>query len=699
MGYDIVGYAPKWHARPGDRVPIHVSSRCPEFWVHLLRVTDFLGDGDAWAHCPVELPPAGPFAAADIPLVTGSYFHARESNLELAELSIEVTLWTRAPQTEPSTLLQYVGEHGLLSLDLTPDQSFVIRHGDQEYATTLTLRPRRWTKVALAISADSITLSTDATSEYLAVRAEPGVLRELLIGGVIDPRSPSGGRGRLDAKIEAPALRTLDGDLITKWNLGRLPYAGDVPDSYQVFADSRLVNEPTRAVTGSAWRGRSLSFEDAPAEYAAAYLHRDDLGDAGWPIGVELDLPAGTRSGVLCAVLSVDEVPRFDDPGRFFPVSVFVAPPPDSAPDVTLVLPTFSYRSYANNGYWEDAPADVYTTKGASTSQHVYDYLAETGMLSLYGLHPDGSGVHLASLKRPQATMRPDWVYQLVGRPHQLSADLSIVNWLSRSGLSWAVTTDEFLDQEGVAALAGCRTVLTGSHPEYSTENLLDAYDDHLASGGNLMYLGGNGFILRVDVPADRPWMQELRRGNHDRNMWNDEPGELRHQVSGQQGGLWRHAGRPPNLLTGLGYCAIGFSRDTAYAAPADLEVDALPPRLAAVMGDVGADPFGLCGFELDCHDVTLGSDVDCVVLGRAVDIPPEYRPVTEYLSLDGDPVRAVANALRGDVVWRRTGAGGQVFAVGSISWTRHLSAADDPGRCREIMTAVLTDMTTEAPA
>lgn len=507
MCYDIVGYAPKWHARPGEKVPIHVSSRCPEFWVHLLRVTDFIGDGDAWARCQVEQPPAGPFAASDVPLVKGSYFHARGSSLELEEVCIEVSLWTRAPQAEPSTVLQYVGQHGLLSLETAPDHAVVVRHDGQEYSTALTLRPRQWTKLALAVAEHdvSITLSADSkdTSEQLAIPLHPGVLQEILIGGTIDANSPSGGRGRLDAKIEAPTLRTLNGSIITEWDLGRIPYARTVDDSGQVFAESRLVNEPTRAVTGSTWRGRHVSFEDAPSEYAAAYLHRDDLGDAGWPVGLDLALPAGTRSGVLCAVLSVDEVPRFDDPSRFFPVSLFVAPPLDleTPPEVTLVLPTFSYRSYANNAYWEEAPADVYTTKGATSSKHVYDYLAETGLLSLYGSHPDGSGVHLASLKRPQATMRPDWVYQLVSRPHQLSADLSIVNWLSRSELDWAVTTDEFLDEEGVAALAGARTVVTGSHPEYSTENLLDVYDDHLACGGNLTYLGGNGFILRVDIP------------------------------------------------------------------------------------------------------------------------------------------------------------------------------------------------------
>ncbi|WP_053202509.1 N,N-dimethylformamidase beta subunit family domain-containing protein [Jiangella muralis] len=693
MGYDIIGYAPKWHARPGDKVPIHVSSRHPEFWVHLLRVTDFVDGPEAWANCAVEEPAAGPFTGVDVPLVTGSYLHARDCRADVTDVSVEVTLWTRAAQAEPSTVIQYAGDRGPLSLDLHPDGALVLRRGD-EYPTGLELRPRRWTRVALAVGADGVTVTADGHQTFVRLDG-PGRLRDLLIGGELDATSPSGARGRLDAKIEAPTLRAPDGAVLTSWDLGRLPYRNDVPDSHGIFAGSGLVNEPTRAVTGSTWRGRQLAFEDAPAEYAAAYLHRDDLGDAGWPVGVELELPAGARSGVLCAVLSVDEVPRFDDPSRFFPVSLFVAPPRDATPpDVTLVLPTFSYRSYANNAYWEDAPAGIYTTKGETSSKHVYDYLAETGMKSLYGSHPDGSGVHLASLRRPQATMRPDWLYQLVGRPHQLSADLSIVGWLSRSGLDWAITTDEFLDADGVAALAGSPTVLTGSHPEYSTENLLNAYDDHLAAGGNLMYLGGNGFILRVDVPADRPWIQELRRGNHDCTMWTDEPGETRHQVSGRQGGMWRYAGRPPNLLTGLGYSAVGFSRDTAYVAPADLDLDALPRQLAKVMGEIGGDPFGVCGFEIDCHDVTLGSDASCVVLGRAVDIPPEYRPVTDYLSLDDDPVRAVADAVRGDVVWRRTGAGGQVFAVGSISWTRHLSAEGDPGRCREILDAALAGMT-----
>ena len=36
--------------------------------------------------------------------------------------------------------------------------------------------------------------------------------------------------------------------------------------------------------------------------------------------------------------------------------------------------------------------------------------------------------------------------------------------------------------------------MLTGTHPEYYSARMLDAWEDYLAPGGRVMYMGGNGF-------------------------------------------------------------------------------------------------------------------------------------------------------------------------------------------------------------
>ncbi|NLT30988.1 MAG: hypothetical protein GXX86_11135, partial [Propionibacterium sp.] len=55
------------------------------------------------------------------------------------------------------------------------------------------------------------------------------------------------------------------------------------------------------------------------------------------------------------------------------------------------------------------------------------------------------------------------------------------------------MVTDHDLAEVGAEALAGYCLVITGGHPEYFSTRMRDAYDDHLAAGGRLIYLGGNG--------------------------------------------------------------------------------------------------------------------------------------------------------------------------------------------------------------
>ena len=58
------------------------------------------------------------------------------------------------------------------------------------------------------------------------------------------------------------------------------------------------------------------------------------------------------------------------------------------------------------------------------------------------------------------------------------------------------------LHHEGFDLLTPYKTVLTGSHPEYRTGDMLSAVETYLQNGGRMMYLGGNGFYW---VTADRP--------------------------------------------------------------------------------------------------------------------------------------------------------------------------------------------------
>ena len=94
--------------------------------------------------------------------------------------------------------------------------------------------------------------------------------------------------------------------------------------------------------------------------------------------------------------------------------------------------------------------------------------------LSTYSCHSDGSGVCYSSRLRPILNMRPKYRHWLSPSLWQLNADLHLTDWLEEKNINYDVHTDEDLDREGVDLLNRYQVVLTGSHPEYSSESMLE---------------------------------------------------------------------------------------------------------------------------------------------------------------------------------------------------------------------------------
>ena len=125
--------------------------------------------------------------------------------------------------------------------------------------------------------------------------------------------------------------------------------------------------------------------------------------------------------------------------------------------------------------------------------------------------------------------------------------------------------------------------------------------------------------------PADVPGRQRLLLGDlahpersaRDRGparaggtrVWESEPGELHQASTGEQGGLWRHRGRPPQALAGVGFTAQGFDASLPYRltdAARDPRRRVHPAR-ASTWEACSAAP-GRCwaapaGFEIDRAD------------------------------------------------------------------------------------------------
>ena len=107
----------------------------------------------------------------------------------------------------------------------------------------------------------------------------------------------------------------------------------------------------------------------------------------------------------------------------------------------------------------------------------------------LISMHSDGSGVCYSSRLRPILNMRPKYRHWLSPSLWQLNADLHLTDWLEEKNIDFDVMTDEDLHVEGVDLLNRYQVVLTGSHPEYSSEKMLAAYESYQLNGGRWIYL------------------------------------------------------------------------------------------------------------------------------------------------------------------------------------------------------------------
>jgi N,N-dimethylformamidase len=256
-----------------------------------------------------------------------------------------------------------------------------------------------------------------------------------------------------------------------------------------------------------------------------------------------------------------------------------------------------------------------------------------------------------------------------------------LIEWLERRGIPYEVITDVELHREGRSAVDGYAAVVTGAHPEYYSAAMLDALEDFRDNGGGLVYLGGNGFYWVTEPYALDPLVIEIRRGYAGIRSWESLPGEVTLVANGRPGGLWRHRGRAPQRLVGIGFCAQGWGRsEPYYLAPAASE-DAYKWIFDGVddepLGAYGAVMGGAAGDELDRADRGLGTPPHAVVLASSGGHTNFYQRVVEEVPM-GAPDSTGGQqdpAIKADIVYFETPGGGRVFSTGSIAWSGALLA------------------------
>jgi len=559
------------------------------------------------------------------------------------------------------------------------------------------------------------------SSAVVATRAEssaPAPLDGLLeaplaIAASLDG-SPAAWTECLDGKLEAPTLaagpldeallaavagdlEALGGRLLARWDFEEALAGGcasgvAVPARPDPSLEGRLVNTPMLAVTGHAWDGREQDFRLAPRQYGAIHFHSDDLDDCRWEETLRVELPTDLPSGAYAVRLAGE--------GLVERVPVFVRPRGAPSADLLVLVPTASYLAYANDHPVSDGQL-CQAVAGATPVLYEDDLVLhehrEWG-LSCYDVHLDGSGVAYSSRLRPLLNMRPTHRYHI--GPWQLPADLNLLSWLDAEGIPYDVATDEDLELEGTRLLAPYRAVVSGTHPEYYSTRMLDALEGYLDGGGRLVYIGANGYYWRIAFDRERPHVIEVRRGHAGSRAWDSAPGEVHLAFTGELGGMWRHLGRPPQRLTGVGYACQGFDVSGYYRRLPDSYDERVAFIFAGVEGETfghaGAIGGGAVGQELDRYDASLGSPPDALVLATSEGLDESYRRCVEEIPFTVAGTSALLDPdARADVVYLVKPGGGAVFSTGSIAWC---GALEHDGAIARITRNVLARFLDPAP-
>ena len=666
--------------------------------------------------------------AENIRIHCGSYVSIRSNRLLDGPRDLTICCWvypTLRKMTAQTLLSRWSDASGRgFALYLAPEGDAALRIGDgsTKPAVVRTGKPlalRRWHFVIARFDAKSGTARVmqcqsdpwpsggePVTAETKTGSTTPADTRlALLIAAShagTDER-PESLDDFFNGKIDSPALfsRSLSdeeadrlrvggdpcdiGGLCAAWDFSVDISGAEIRDRSGNGMNGSAVNLPMRAVTGRNWTGEENDFRRAPEQYGAIHFHDDDLDDAGWPEAFSLRISPQWRSGVYAVRLKTDD---FED---YVPFIVRPARGQASA-KAALLMPSLTYMTYVND-HMPTEPGLLLSVRGITLDQFlaedatayeaaVFRYMVDNRLHSMYDLHSDGSPVCYGSRLRPLTNIRPRYNKPNIRfrNPHLLSCDLYIVDWLDEKGISYDTIDDESLHAEGLELLSHYNVVMTGTHPEYWTLEMLRALKAYMTCGGRVMYLGGNGFYWVTSFDAARPHVVEIRRGYAGLRTWTSEPGECHHSTTGELGGLWRYRGIPPQSLVGVGFAsACGLEP----ARPYRRTKASYDPKHAfifagigdEVIGDFGIHMGGAAGWELDIVDPLLGTPPNTVVLASSFGHSDAYqRTIEELQAGEAGHGGSQDPHVRADLTYFEGPNGAAVFSVGSISWCGSLS-------------------------
>lgn len=734
----IMGYADRLSLQPGETLAVMTSCiGAPRFraeFVRLLNPNAGMGASE-YREERVDTPANASYPAREQKIHAGSFGVVPEkwALQGIESFTLQAYVWPTTPKKGPQALLGTWAEPGTgFGLAIDAKGASELRIGGFRMSSGVPMLERRWYLVAASFDAKSgqvrlwqepIYDKTFHAERSVAVEGKakaspsakgapflfaawragesqtPTAWGNLLTSGHFNGRidRPRLARIALDrAQIQALAAGMLpagvEEEVLGIWDFARDITAERITDLSPNRLDGEVVNLPTRAVTGYNWTGSEMNWAKAPEQYGAIHFHDDDISDAKWQPDFSFTVPANAKSGFYAVKLVAEEA--------YFYVPFFVRPRRGTATaKIAFLASTATYTVYANNrARFAGMRTELY--QGRLSMMDAVDILQfehpEMGV-STYDRHSDGSGVSISSRLRPVTNWKPH------GRLWNYCCDLFIVDWLEHTGLGYDVITDHDLHAEGQDLLRPYKVVITGSHPEYWSLEMLDALDGYQRQGGRHMYMGGNGFYWRIAYHPTDPNIIEVRRSEDGVRAWDARVGEYYHQFTGEYGGLWRRQGRAPQVATGVGFISQGFDACSYYRCTEQSR----DPRVAfmfegisdEILGNFGVLQGGAAGLEIDCADFALGTPPHALVVAKSENHSNTYILVAEEINIGHGALDAVQNAsIRADLTFFETPNGGAVFSTGSIAYAGSLPANGFDNNIAKLTTNVLKRFVDDRP-
>lgn len=680
----LCGYVNRLSARAGETLEFKVSNNTDSQTVSAALAQSICADPNPAGPGIIEksadqwLTPTG-FTATHQPFYPGSYAitdHATSIDAPVVELS--AIIWPTLKKSAMQTVLSRAD----LSLHINEDGCAAIQWQNHNCCCEHPLQLHTWTKLTALInrSNGTLTITTSspegkiieskqyATGKTTADKNSNAQARISIAAAFSDETASQFFNG----KIESPKLQTGDSEkqllIYAEWDFSSEISSTTIVDTGPNSHHGQIINLPARAMTSSQWDGSEMCWRHATQHYSAIHFHEDDIIAFDWQTSFTYTIPEGMPSGIYVLRISAgnhqDAIPFYICADHGKPTN-----------RLCVLIPTFTYAVYGNHARPDWAPS--WNERNADWKAYPWNPAEYPAYgQSTYNFHSDGSGICHASHERPLFNMRPGYITfgntKCSGLRH-FQADSHLIAWLTAQDIPFDIITDRELHNEGVSAIAKYDAVMTTSHPEYHTPESLNALTDYRDDGGNLMYLGGNGFYWRIALHPENPHHIEIRRAEDGIRAWAAEPGEYFQAFDGAYGGLWRRNGRPPQKLCGVGFSAQGqfngsYYRRLAVKPELDWIFDGITDE---TLGDFGLCGGGAAGFELDRADTRLGTPEAAIVIARSENHSDDFILVPEEMlthitTLPGPPA---ADLIHADIVWFDTEKGGSVFSVGSITF------------------------------